>query len=95
MDYTIEFTRVLHESSPDAVFSFLSGNGADPSGRSRMAFARYKAEAENALLTAGFPRVFIFRPAYIYQRSRARSRISAIVYCVPSIQRFVRYSPTR
>jgi uncharacterized protein YbjT (DUF2867 family) len=66
VDYTIEFARVLHESSPDAVFSFLSGNGADPTGRSRMAFARYKGEAEKALLAAGFPRVFIFRPAYIY-----------------------------
>jgi len=66
VDYTIEFARVLHESSPDAVFSFLSGNGADPTGRSRMAFARYKGEAEKALRAAGFPRVFIFRPAYIY-----------------------------
>jgi len=31
-----------------------------------MAFARYKGEAENALLAAGFPCVYIFRPAYIY-----------------------------
>jgi uncharacterized protein YbjT (DUF2867 family) len=31
-----------------------------------MAFARYKGEAENALLAAGFPHVYIFRPAYIY-----------------------------
>jgi len=31
-----------------------------------MAFARYKGEAENALLAFGFPRGFIFRPAYIY-----------------------------
>jgi uncharacterized protein YbjT (DUF2867 family) len=66
VDYTVEFARVLHGSSPDAAFSFLSGNGADPTGRSRMAFARYKGEAEKALLAAGFPRVYIFRPAYIY-----------------------------
>jgi uncharacterized protein YbjT (DUF2867 family) len=31
-----------------------------------MAFARYKGEAEKALLAAGFPCVYIFRPAYIY-----------------------------
>ena len=31
-----------------------------------MAFARYKGEAEKALLAAGFTRVYIFRPAYIY-----------------------------
>ncbi|HWW83518.1 MAG TPA: NAD-dependent epimerase/dehydratase family protein [Vicinamibacterales bacterium] len=66
VDYTVEFARVLHGSSPGAAFSFLSGNGADPTGRSRMPFARYKGEAENALLAAGFPRVYIFRPAYIY-----------------------------
>jgi uncharacterized protein YbjT (DUF2867 family) len=31
-----------------------------------MPFARYKGEAEKALLAMGFPRVYIFRPAYIY-----------------------------
>jgi uncharacterized protein YbjT (DUF2867 family) len=66
VDYTVEFVRILRRSSPDVAFSFLSGSGADPTGRSRMAFARYKGEAEKALLAAGFPRVFIFRPAYIY-----------------------------
>src|SRR5450432_343232 len=29
VDYTIEFVRVLRDSSPDAAFSFLSGSGAD------------------------------------------------------------------
>src|SRR5467141_1358986 len=66
VDYTIEFARVLSSSSSDAAFSFLSGNGADPTGRSRLAFARYKGEAEKALLAAGFPHVYLFRPAYIY-----------------------------
>jgi uncharacterized protein YbjT (DUF2867 family) len=66
VDYTIEFARVLHGSSPNAVFSFLSGSGADQTGRSRMAFARYKGEAEKALIAAGFSRVYMFRPAYIY-----------------------------
>jgi uncharacterized protein YbjT (DUF2867 family) len=65
-DYTIEFARVLRNSSPNATFSFLSGNGADQTGRSRLAFARYKGEAEKALLAADFPRVYLFRPAYIY-----------------------------
>ena len=66
VDYTIEFVRVLRASSPGASFSFLSGMGADQTGRSRVAFARYKGEAENTLLAAGFPRLYIFRPAYIY-----------------------------
>jgi uncharacterized protein YbjT (DUF2867 family) len=64
--YTVEFARVFRGSSPGAAFSFLSGGGADPTGRSRLAFARYKGEAENALHAAAFPRLYIFRPAYIY-----------------------------
>ena len=66
LDYTVELARVLHGSSPGASFSFLSGSGADPSGQSRVAYARYKGAAEKQLLAAGFPRVYIFRPAYIY-----------------------------
>lgn len=66
VDYTVEFARVLRDRSPDATFTLLSGSGADPTGRSRMAFARYKGEAEKASSAAGFPRVYIFRPAYIY-----------------------------
>lgn len=66
VDYPIELARVLRGSSPAAAFSFLSGSGADPTGRSRVAFARYKGKAEKALLAAGFPRLYIFRPAYIY-----------------------------
>ncbi len=66
VNYTVEFARVLRGSSPEATFSFLSGSGADPTGQSRMAFARYKGEAEKVLLASGFPHVYIFRPAYIY-----------------------------
>ncbi len=66
VDYTIEFARVLDISSPNAAFAFLSGMGADPTGQSRVSFARYKGEAENALIAAKFPHVYIFRPAYIY-----------------------------
>jgi len=66
VDYAVEFARVLRNGSPDAAFSFLSGSGADPTGQSRMPFARYKGEAEKALLAAGFHRVYLFRPAYIY-----------------------------
>ena len=66
VDYTIAFARVLRSSSPGAAFSFLSGSGADPTGGSRLAFARYKGEAENALHAAEFPRLYIFRPAYVY-----------------------------
>jgi uncharacterized protein YbjT (DUF2867 family) len=87
VDYAIEFARVLHASSPGAAFSFLSGSGADPTGRSRMAFARYKGEAEKALLAAGFPQIYIFRPAYIYPVERRKEpnfsyRLLRVIYPV-------------
>ena len=66
VDYTVEFARVLHASSPHAEFSFLSGKGADPTGRSRIPFARYKGAAEKALTESGFSHVYLFRPSYIY-----------------------------
>ena len=70
--YVTEFSRVLRASNPHAAFSFLSGSGADPTGKSRMAFARYKGEAENALVASGFPRLYILRPAYIYPVERRK-----------------------
>ncbi|MCP4654398.1 MAG: hypothetical protein GY856_03155 [bacterium] len=66
VDTTKAFAQALRARSPQAVFCFLSGQGADPTGRSRIAFARYKGAAENALVELGFPRVHIFRPGYIY-----------------------------
>ena len=42
VDYTVEFARVLHISSPSAAFSFLSGSCADKNVRSLVLFARYK-----------------------------------------------------
>jgi uncharacterized protein YbjT (DUF2867 family) len=66
VDYTVEFARAFHGASPTAAFSFLSGEGADPTGRSKVPFALYKGAAEKALLATGFPHVYIFRPAYIY-----------------------------
>jgi uncharacterized protein YbjT (DUF2867 family) len=66
VDYTLEFARSLHRASPQAEFCFLSGQGADQTEQSRVAFARYKGAAEKELLKLGFPRVHIFRPGYIY-----------------------------
>ncbi len=66
VDYTLAFAKSLHKASPQAAFCFLSGQGADLTERSRMAFARYKGAAEKALLEIGFPRVHLFRPGYIY-----------------------------
>ena len=75
-DYTIEFARVLRNSSPNAAFSFLSGNGADPTGRSRLAFARYKGQAEKDYSRPD-SRAFTFSGPHISTLcSRERNRTS-------------------
>lgn len=66
VDYAVSFAKTLHEQSPQAVFCFLSGGGADRTEKSRMQFARDKGAAENFLFGAGFSRVHSFRPGYIY-----------------------------
>jgi uncharacterized protein YbjT (DUF2867 family) len=87
VDYTIEFGRALHAQSPQCSFCFLSGQGADQTEQSRIAFARYKGSAEKALLSMGFPRVAIFRPGYIYpvtprNEPNLMYRISRVLYPV-------------
>jgi len=87
VDYTVEFARVLHAQSPQAVFCFLSGGGADQTESSRMVFARYKGAAEKALLAQGFARAHLFRAGYIYpvvprEEPNITYRISRALYPV-------------
>jgi uncharacterized protein YbjT (DUF2867 family) len=62
----VAFAEALLAASPGAAFCLLSGQGADPSEKSRISFSRYKGMTENALLGMGFSRVHLFRPGYIY-----------------------------
>lgn len=66
VDHAIRFGEALRAHSPKAALCFLSGQGADPSGKSRASFSRYKGAAENALRSLGLARVHVFRPGYIY-----------------------------
>jgi len=65
-DFAVSAARVLQEKSPNVLFHFLSGIGADPSGRSRMMWARVKGETEVALAALRLRRLVIWRPAYIH-----------------------------
>lgn len=66
IDYTRVFSETLYRQSPKATFCFLSGQGADSTETSKVLFAKAKGIAENHLLKLGFPKVYIFRPGYIY-----------------------------
>jgi hypothetical protein len=67
VDYTVEFARVLHGNSPDAAFSFLSGKRCGPDRTKPDGLLRATRERPRKRYSRrGFPRVYIFRPAYIY-----------------------------
>ena len=65
-DYALAAARSLLLHSPAHTFHFLSGSGADPSGRSRILFARVKGETEVALQELGLAGIVCWRPGYIH-----------------------------
>ena len=65
-DYALAAARALLRHSPAHTFHFLSGSGADPSGRSRILFARVKGETEVALQGLGLAGIVCWRPGYIH-----------------------------
>ena len=65
-DYALAAARALSAANPRASFLFVSGQGADPSMKSRTLFARVKGETENELRALLGERLVIFRPGYIH-----------------------------
>ena len=85
VDFTTVFADALKQKSPNATFCLLSGQGADQTEKSRVAFAKYKGMAENYLIKQDFGNLYIFRPAYIYpveprQEPNLMYRISRKLY---------------
>lgn len=66
VDYTKAFSEMLRKQNDQTTFCFLSGAGADQSGKSKLMFAQDKGIAENNLIRLNFSALHIFRPAYIY-----------------------------
>lgn len=66
VDYTSAFADTLRLHNDRTTFCFLSGQGADLEGKSKLAFARDKGAAEKLLIKLDFDQTHLFRPAYIY-----------------------------
>jgi len=73
-DLTLAAARALLEASPALTFCYVSGQGTDGSGRSRMMWARVKGETENALLALPFRAAFMVRPGIIQPLKGVRSK---------------------
>lgn len=76
-DLTLAAARALVAARARMTFCYVSGAGTDPTGRSRMMWARVKGETENALLALPFQAAFMLRPGLIQPLKGVRSRTRA------------------
>jgi uncharacterized protein YbjT (DUF2867 family) len=63
-DLTLNLARTLAKYNPDMAFCYVTGKGTDSSEAGRVAWARVKGAAENALIRL-FKRSFMFRPGFM------------------------------
>ncbi len=75
-DLTTDAAGVLVELNPGLTFCYVSGQGSDPSGRSRFMWARVKGETESRLLRMPM-KAYMFRPGFIQPMKGTRSRTLA------------------
>ena len=77
-DFALAAAQTLVRINPEMTFIFVSGAGADSTGRGRVMWARVKGQTENALLALPFKGVYVFRPAAIQPLHGIRSKTSWI-----------------
>jgi uncharacterized protein YbjT (DUF2867 family) len=81
LELTMEIAKLLGELNPSITFCYVSGQGSDRSGTSRVMWARVKGEAENQLLEMPFPG-YAFRPGIIrpWKGVSSRTTLYKIAY---------------
>jgi uncharacterized protein YbjT (DUF2867 family) len=77
-DIALAAATTMLRVNPAMTFVFVSGAGADSSGRGRVMWARVKGQTENALLALPFKGVYVFRPAAIQPLHGIRSKTTWI-----------------
>ncbi len=92
-DYTVAAARAIREANPFMHFIFLSGNGADRSGKSKVLFARLKGKAENALLQMNFKALTIVRPDAIWPKHKNKNAPIAYKLVIPLFPLIERFAP--
>ncbi len=73
-DLTMAAAKSLIAAAPLLTFCFISGGGADSTGRGWAMWARVKGQTENALFRMPFKSVYVLRPGFIQPRRGVRSR---------------------
>lgn len=83
-DLTVAVARSIANVNPALTFCFVSGAGADSSGRGRIMWSRVKGQAENALRELPLKAVYVFRPGLILPMDgiTSRTRSYRILYAL-------------
>jgi uncharacterized protein YbjT (DUF2867 family) len=83
-DIAVAAAKALVQQNPASTFIYVSGAGADGSGKSRIMWARIKGEAENAILALPFKGKYVFRPAFVQPENgiRSRTRMYRVLYAI-------------
>ncbi len=75
-DLTLSVAKTLLPFNPRMVFEYISGERTD--ARSRQAWARVKAETEDALFALGFRDAYGLRPGFIQPLRGVKSRLRSL-----------------
>jgi uncharacterized protein YbjT (DUF2867 family) len=83
-DVPLAAARALVSRNSGMTFIFLSGMGADSTGRGPLMWARVKGQAENELLALPFKAAYVFRPAFVQPMHgiQSRTRLYRALYAV-------------
>jgi uncharacterized protein YbjT (DUF2867 family) len=73
-DMALAVAQTLVHLNPQMTFVYVSGAGADSSGRGRVMWARVKGRTENALLSLPFRGVYVVRPGFVEPLHGVKSR---------------------
>ncbi len=64
-DISLNLAKTVLEMNPDAVFTYVSGQGTDSTEKGRTMWARVKGKTENDLLKLSFKAAYMYRPGGI------------------------------
>ena len=94
-DYTLAAATAMFAVNPLIHFVFLSGNGADRTGKSKVLFAKLKGKTENALLQLGFINLTIARPDAIWPKHKHKNAPFAYKLGFPFYPLIERFAPSK
>lgn len=81
-DYTMALAKVFYSKNPNAVFTYVSGEGTDSTEKGNVMWARVKGKTENEILNLGFRAAYMFRPGAILplRGIKSRTKLYQFVY---------------